>query len=165
MLIMTNTDNLIADQVPYIIETLMGLGASNVHVVPAYTKKGRQEYIFFIDLENGYLQKITEFMAAEAGTIGLRVLQEEHIAFDYEMKDVGLRVSENGREWTGRIRVKLVRGRDGEFLSARAEFEDVVDALKSLKKEGITFTFYELKELVEAKAVKDIRGREVHFEK
>jgi uncharacterized protein (DUF111 family) len=161
---MTNTGNLIADQVPYIIETLMSLGASNVHVVPAYTKKGRQEYIFFIDLENGYLQKVTEFMAAEAGTIGLRVLQEDHIAFDYEMRDVRLSVSEKDKEWTGRIRVKLVMGRDGEFLSARAEFEDVVEALKSLKSEGITFTFYELKELVEAKAVQDMRGRDVRFE-
>jgi hypothetical protein len=40
----------------------------------------------------------------------------------------------------------------------------VVEALKSLKSEGITFTFYELKELVEAKAVQDMRGRDVRFE-
>ncbi len=87
MLLMTNVDNITCEQVPpYLIEELMKLGAKNVHVVPAITKKGRPEHIFLIDSEEETLDSLAEFMALETGALGVRVLTTEHYPFDYEIK-------------------------------------------------------------------------------
>lgn len=47
MLLIVNVDSITGEALPYLIDGLMARGASSVHAIPAITKKGRSEYIFF----------------------------------------------------------------------------------------------------------------------
>ncbi|HZK18397.1 MAG TPA: nickel insertion protein [Clostridia bacterium] len=167
---MTNIDNIACDQVPYIIQSLMEIGACNVHAVPAMTKKGRNEYIFLIDAKKENIDEIAEFMASETGTIGLRMFDAEHIAFDYAMRSVNITIKgkgeQEGKTWSGRINVKIVKNTGGETLSARAEFEELKASVASLNKMGLPVSFYDLREMVEYEALKSEKENnyEVSFE-
>lgn len=152
---MTNVDNINFEQVPYLIEQLMQRGARNVHVVNALTKKGRQEYIFFIDVPGEGREVISEYLAAEIGTLGVRILQADHISFGYEIcpLDVKLKDEQGVIVWQGIIDVKMVMDAQKKVLAARAEYEDLKKAAEEICLAGADFTFYELKQMIEAEAL------------
>jgi len=101
VLIMVNVDDVTGETVPYLFETLMNMGAMNVHAIPAFTKKGRQELIFLIDTPREKITEIGDFLVGELGTLGLRVFEEsEHIEFDYQVKESRLIVQD---EATGEV--------------------------------------------------------------
>ncbi|WP_255335990.1 nickel insertion protein [Methanosarcina sp. KYL-1] len=162
---MTNVDNITCDQVPYLIEELMKLGAKNVHVVPAFTKKGRSEYIFLIDSGDAALDSLAEFMALETGTLGVRVLKTEHYPFAYELIKLyfSLRDEEDLPLWEGEVNVKVVIGKEQKPLSARVEYEELRELASSVRKAGLELSMYELKELIEGKALKGIKDFTLNF--
>lgn len=162
---MTNIDNITCDQIPYLIEELMKLGAKNVHVVPALTKKGRPEYIFLIDCEEEYLDILAEFMALETGTLGVRLLKTEHYPFDYELRKLCLSFrDENDLPlWEGEIDIKIVIGKEQKPLSARVEYEELKELASKVREEGLKLSMYEIKELIEERALKGIKDFTVNF--
>lgn len=165
MLLMTNIDNITCDQVPYLIEELMKLGAKNVHVVPAITKKGRPEYIFLIDSEEETIGSLAEFMALETGALGVRVLATGHYPFDYELRKLCLSFrDENDLPlWEGEIDIKIVIGKEQNPLSARVEYEELKDLASRVKEAGLKLSMYEIKELIEERALKGIKDFTVNF--
>lgn len=156
---MTNVDNITCDQVPYLIEELMQLGAKNVHVVPAFTKKGRSEYIFLIDANKSDLESLTEFMALETGTLGVRIIKTEHYPFDYEMRKIRLAFWDEKDKflYESGIHVKIVISRKQKPLSARVEYEELKDLAVRIRKAGLKLSMYELKELIEENALRGIK--------
>lgn len=156
---MTNVDSISCDQVPYIIDELYKKSAKNVHVVPAFTKKGRQEYIFFIDISEDNVDNIAEFMALETGTLGIRKIKTEHYVFDYDIQKVNLSFEDNDGKllWNGYIDAKIVKNKQGIPLSARAEFEQLKSVTDNIKQNGLNISIYELKEMVEQKALYEIK--------
>jgi len=159
LLLMTNVDNISCEQIPYLIEKLMDSGAKNVHVIPAITKKGRSEYIFLIDTEERYMETLSEFMALETGTLGVRLIRTEHYPFDYEIRKIRLEFRDKrGRSlWAGKISVKIVKSRTANPLSARVEYEELKELSSKLQKAGLKLSMYELREGIEAKALKGIK--------
>lgn len=159
MLLMTNVDSISCDQIPYIIDELYNKSAKNVHVVPAFTKKGRQEYIFFIDVPEEHMEYVAEFMALETGTLGIRKIETEHYVFDYDIQQVNLSFENNDGEplWEGSIDTKIVKNKHGMPLSARAEFEQLKSVTDDIKQRGLNISIYELKERVEQKAIQEIK--------
>ncbi|MFP4654827.1 MAG: nickel insertion protein [Methanohalobium sp.] len=157
---MTNVDSISCDQVPYIIDELYNKSAKNVHVVPAFTKKGRQEYVFFIDVPEGHMENIAEFMALETGTLGLRKIKTEHYVFDHYIQNVNLSFEDDeGKSlWNGSIDAKIVKNKQGVPLSARAEFEQLKSVTDDIKQNGINISIYEFKEMVEQKALQEIKN-------
>jgi len=165
LLLMTNVDNITCEQVPYLIEELMKLGAKNVHVVPAITKKGRPEHIFLIDSEEETLDSLAEFMALETGALGVRVLTTEHYPFDYEIKRFFISffdVSETP-VWEGNISLKIVIGKNQKPLSARVEYEELKELSGRVKEAGVRLSMYEIKELIEERALKGIKDFTINF--
>lgn len=153
VLIMVNVDDVAGETVPYLFEMLMNMGAKNVHAIPAFTKKGRQEFIFLIDAPRGKLTEIGDFLVGELGTLGLRVFEaNEHIEFPYQVKEGKLIVR---NEATGEdasshtIAVKLIRDSQGRVAAARAEYEDLKCALEFLIRMGVHVSLVTLKKLVE----------------
>ena len=165
MLLMTNIDNIACDQVPYLIEELMKLGAKNVHVIPAITKKGRSEYIFLIDSEERNFETLAEFMALETGTLGFRLLKTEHYPFDYELRKLCLSFrDENDLPlWEGDIDIKIVIGKEQKPLSARVEYEELKELASRVRRAGLKLSMYEIKELIEERALKGIKDFTVNF--
>ncbi|WP_440948898.1 nickel insertion protein [Methanosarcina sp. T3] len=162
---MTNIDNITCDQVPYLIEELMKLGAKNVHVIPAITKKGRSEYIFLIDGEEGNFETLAEFMALETGTLGVRLLKTEHYPFDYELRTLCLSFRDENDLllWEGEIDIKIVMGKEQKPLSARVEYEELKELASQVREAGLKLSMYEIKELIEERALKGIKDFTVNF--
>lgn len=149
MLMMVNVDDDSCETVPFIIDELMKKGAGSVHVVPALTKKGRPEHIYFIDASEDLLEDLAAFMAAELGTIGVRVLEHRHIRFSYSM--VMTRVMLQGQNGFAApdIRVKAIRGTDRKILHVKADFDDLKPVIAALTRAGESITMKSLKSLVE----------------
>ena len=159
MLIMTNVDNINTDQIPYLIEQLLETGAANVHVLPALTKKGRQEFIILIDTPPEQVDTIKDFIAGETGSLGIRTLKADHMSLDYRIHSIDIALEdETGHiHWQGSVKVKLVLDAAGKILSARAEYEDIKSTAKMLAVSGFSIGFLELKQRVEIEALKRFR--------
>lgn len=166
MLLMTNVDNINCDHVPYVIEELMKKGAKNVHVLPSITKKGRNEYIFFIDCTKEQIEDLAEFLVIETGTLGVRIIENEHYAFEHEIKklEVSFKKGDDEPLWHGSINFKIVHNSSGENLSVRAEYEEVKSLTKHLRSMGINTSLHEVKEMVERCAVKKFKDIELKYE-
>jgi uncharacterized protein (DUF111 family) len=155
---MTNVDNINADQVPYLIEQLMGKGAKNVHVVNAITKKGRPEYIFSLMFTRIKLL-IGQFLASEIGTLGVRIIKADHMSYDYSMETIKLSLLDKNKNiaWQGSVQVKIVQGDSGILLSARVEYEDLKATAKAIELTGAKISFHELKQMIEMEALKKLK--------
>lgn len=146
---MVNVDDVSGEAVPHVIEGLMARGACNVHVVQSLTKKGRMEYLFFIDAPEKRVERLGGFLACELGTIGLRILENRHIKFEYRMQRVILRHTGGaGAE----VRVKEILGGDGRVLSLKAEHEDLKAAHELFKPLAEHVSLAGLKRLAEQAA-------------
>lgn len=164
MLLMTNVDNISCDNVPYIIEELMNLGAKNVHVISAITKKGRTEYIFFIDTKEEKISEIAEFMAIETGTLGIRIFNTEHYSYDHEIRQLELSFEIDGRaEWSGTMSFKIIKNKENEVISIRAEHDELKSLTKTLNESGKLISLYEVKEMVENKALERLKDQNIQF--
>ncbi|WYM80183.1 nickel insertion protein [Methanolobus sp. ZRKC2] len=161
---MTNVDNISCDSVPYIIEELMNLGAKNVHVIPAITKKGRNEFIFFIDTKEEKISDIAEFMAIETGTLGIRIFSTEHYSYNHEVRRLDLSFEINGNiEWTGTMSFKVIKNKQSEIISIRAEYDELKALTRSLNESGKQISLYEVKEMVENKALERLKDQNIQF--
>lgn len=154
VLITVNVDDVAGETVPYLFEMLMNMGAMNVHAIPAFTKKGRQEFIFLIDSPREKVTEIGDFLVSELGTLGLRIFEEsEHIEFDYQVKESRLIVRDEatGEDTSSHtIAVKLIHDSQGRIAAAKAEYEDLKRALKFLGGMGVHVSLATLKKLVES---------------
>lgn len=162
MLAMVNVDNIAGDILPYIIDNILELGARNVHCIQALTKKGRLGYLFLIDTDEEYLDPIADFLALEVGTLGMRVLENQHRRYDYVIQPVRLSIQgEDDRPPVCEtiIDVKLIVGEDGDITSARAEYRHVEAACGELRSRGCRIPFLELKARAELAALEQYSPR------
>jgi uncharacterized protein (DUF111 family) len=153
VLMMVNVDDVSGETVPYLFEILMNMGAKNVHAIPAFTKKGRPEFIFFIDTPREKVAEISDFLVSELGTLGVRVFEaSEHIEFPYQVKESRLVIQDEttGEEASSHtIAVKLVHDSQGRIAAAKAEYGDLKCALEFLSRMGVHVSLFTLKRLVE----------------
>ncbi len=135
---MINLDDLNLELLPAYIEGLLRSGAKNAYFVNGITKKGRLGVLLLVDLEDERKEEVINFILSEIGTIGIRILKDEHISFTY-LTDIIL-IEINGAKF--RVRVKK---REKENAWVKAEFDDLK---KIWEMEGIPIAA--LKSLVEA---------------
>lgn len=155
MLLMFNVDNITNEQVPFIIEKLMKKGVKNVHVIPSFTKKGRQEHIFLVDLPESKVESISNEIVRETGTIGIRVLKENHISFNYEFKKVKVKIGSKKYD----LKVKLIFNNNQKFLALKAEYEDI----RLIANESDIYSFNELKTIIESEVTKKIVDKKIQI--
>jgi uncharacterized protein (DUF111 family) len=148
MLLVVNADNITGEGLPYLIEGLMKRGASSVHAIPAITKKGRSEFVFFIDAPRSCLDDLGAFHALEIDTLGMRVLEPEHFPFT-PVKHTSVKVFPEGKEHEpAEIRVKTLAGSKEDLVSCKAEYDDLEAALKRLSPDN-AISFKSLKAAAE----------------
>lgn len=148
MLLLANVDDVSGELIPHAIDGCMARGACSVHAVQAITKKGRMEYLFFIDVEPELVDTVAGYLALELGTLGVRVLEPRHIKFAYRFCRVGLRTpSDEGPRLI--VRVKQLLGDDGQEISIKAELEDLRRSLAELTPLEPRLSLRGLKRLVE----------------
>lgn len=148
MLLLVNIDDISGEVIPYAIDALMARGAASVHVVPAITKKGRMEYLFFIDAPADRVKEMAGYLACELGTLGVRAFEPQHFCFDYRFLQVRLEAA--GVETT--VRVKALLDEGAQVLSIKAEADDLQEAMEKLGRDVDHLSFKALKNLVESVA-------------
>jgi uncharacterized protein (DUF111 family) len=152
MLLLANVDDISGEGIPHVINGLMEQGAESVHVVQAITKKGRFEYLLFVDAPSDRVEPLADYLACELGTLGVRAFDPKHIRFEYKFSQVRLTVSTHGEPIELLIQVKQVLGRDGQVISVKAEHEDLQAACVRLREIGEGASLAALKRLVEQAA-------------
>jgi uncharacterized protein (DUF111 family) len=154
MLLLVNIDDITGEMIPHIIDGLLSRGAESAHVVQAITKKGRPEFLFFIDAPEEQVETLANYLVREIGTLGVRVFKPHHIRFDYRCREVQLttRVGEESAV-AAPVQVKMVSDGEGQVVSIKAEYEDLQAAITQLHRSGIEISFAALKRLVEQKAL------------
>jgi uncharacterized protein (DUF111 family) len=156
MLMLVNVDHVNGEALPYFIESLMAKGAQNVHVVQAITKKGRWEFLIFIDAPEEKIEPLGDFLVSELGTIGLRVFETRHVKFDIQILQFRLIICKGEQElYRQPVRAKLIRNSQGEMGSIKAEYEDLQTCVKQLQQMDIEFPLSALKKSVEHMALQE----------
>ena len=151
MLIVVNVGHMATEILPFIIDSLMEIGAENVQACSTLTKKSRPGFILFIDAEKELIEPISEFLMRELGVIGLKALKlDQHVKFDYEIRSVEILSADSP---TVAVRVKCIRDRKGEIASIHAEYEEIKNALYVLRRKGRRISLRILKEIVETVAL------------
>ena len=154
MLLMTTVDDLPAEGLPYIIERVLAAGANNIHVLNAITKKGRIEYIIFVDVNRTQLDDISSLLALEFGTLGIKIIHAEHLALPYEVKSTKVRFKAGKVQSESEVRIKYLVQNKSELLSLKAEYEDIRTIALDLASKGIKISLSKLKSIIEAEAYK-----------
>jgi uncharacterized protein (DUF111 family) len=149
MLLLVNVDDVSGEAIPHVIDGLMTRGAKSAHVVQAITKKGRLDYLFFVDAPEEQVERLAEFLASELGTLGVRVFDPRHICFQYRVRQVQLTAQAGARPVQALIRVKEVLDQEERVISVKAECKDLRSALARLEQAGVKVSFTALKRLVE----------------
>jgi uncharacterized protein (DUF111 family) len=157
---MTTVDDLPAEGLPYIIERTLEMGAKNVHVLTALTKKGRMEYIILVDVNEKYLDDITSLLALEFGTLGIKALKTEHIMLPFEIVSKTVKVKAKNTMLESKIQVKYLKNDKDKVISLKSEYEDVKSMALALNSKGIKIPFFKLKTIIEAEAYQKILQKE-----
>jgi len=155
MLLMTTIDDLPAEGLPFIIERTMDEGANNIHVLNAFTKKGRMEYIVFVDVNEEKLNDICSLLALEFGTLGIKAIEYRHLKFPFEIESKTVTVKSENAGLESDVRVKYLKNK-GEVISLKADYDDIKPIALKLSFKGIKIPISKLKTLIEAKAYKGI---------
>lgn len=152
---MTTIDDMPPESLPHIVDQIMEMGANNIHILNAITKKGRLEYIVLVDTDEKHLDDVCSLLALEFGTLGIKIIKYDHIKFPYEVisKNVTIQADDDFLEME--VRVKFVE-KDDKIISLKAEYEDIQSTIRVLNSKGIDIPISKLKALIEAEAYKDV---------
>jgi len=164
MFILTSTDQLTGEVVPYIIENILNKGGKNVHVIDAITKKGRPEYLFLVDVDDEYLDEVGSYLLAEIGSVGFRVFDTGHIQLDYEILERKITVTNRANKIEVPLRTKVIKKQDSDFLSINVEYEDLKLLSEKLSERSINFPIMKLKGFIETEVIKEINKPAIYIE-
>ena len=115
VLLETNLDDLVPEHFDYLMERLFEAGALDVSLQHLQMKKNRPGYLVRVLARPSDRVSLAGILFAESTAIGVRVTESDRIVLEREERRVET-------PW-GRLRVKRVRGPDGQ-VSVSAEYED-----------------------------------------
>ncbi|MFX1263597.1 MAG: nickel insertion protein [Promethearchaeota archaeon] len=156
---MITVDTVSGEVIPYLIESAIERGASNMHVVPAMTKKGRPEYLLFVDVEESNLESVIGFLLAELGSLGYRVIRDEHVPSDYVVDKVEIDLSVLGIAINHVVQIKVIKRHDGSILTANLEYEDLRYLTDLLNGEAVKIPMMKLKSMIEGRYLERALGQ------
>ncbi len=160
MLLMTTVDDLPAEGLPYVIERTMEKGAKNIHVLNGITKKGRVEYIFFVDVDKQHLEDVSALLALELGTLGIKTFKTEHIPLPFEINSRKVTIEVKNEQFESEVQGKYLKNDDDQVISLKAEYEDIKKIAMGLESKGIQIPLSKLKTIIEAKSYNKILKEE-----
>ncbi|WP_455281856.1 nickel pincer cofactor biosynthesis protein LarC [[Eubacterium] cellulosolvens] len=127
LLLETNLDDVTGETVGYTLERLLSAGAKDVSVIPIIEKKSRPGWIISIMTEEKDVDKLTEILTSETGTLGVRTYPCHRRILTRENKKIQLNI-EGGKY---AVDVKIASDRLGNFVNLKPEYDDIHDlALK-----------------------------------
>jgi hypothetical protein len=117
----TNLDDVSGEILGNSMQRIIDGGAKDVWVTPAQFKKSRPGYTLHAICARGDLEKISEIIFRETGTLGVRYHEWNRLILRRENVVIKLTLEQK----TFEVRVKVARDRSGKILRMKPEFEDL----------------------------------------
>jgi hypothetical protein len=124
----TNLDDISGEIVGCTLQRILECGAKDAWVTSAQFKKNRPGYVLHAICHPNDLQRITEIIMKETGTLGVRHQEWNRLILEREV--VPIKVPFGDRMFT--VRIKIARDKSGELLRMKPEFEDVDSMARTL---------------------------------
>jgi len=86
VLVETNMDDINPQLIPFVIEKVLSLGATDAFVTPLIMKKGRPGFMLSVLLSESLLEKISSEIFSQTTTLGLRIQNIRRIKVHRELK-------------------------------------------------------------------------------
>ena len=94
------------------------------------------------------------FILAELGSLGYRIIRDEHIPSDYVVEKVKLNLSSLGISFDREVTIKVIRRKDKTILTANVEYEDLQSIAEELEKQHVNLPMMKLKSMIESNFLK-----------
>ncbi|WP_455280195.1 nickel pincer cofactor biosynthesis protein LarC [[Eubacterium] cellulosolvens] len=127
LLLETNLDDVTGETVGFTMERLLSAGAKDVSIIPIIEKKSRPGWIISVMVEEKDVDRLTEILTSETGTLGVRTYPCHRRILTRESQKVQLDV--DGEKYE--VDVKIARDRLGNIVNLKPEYDGIHDlALK-----------------------------------
>ena len=117
----TNIDHLTGEEIGYLFERLMSLGASDVSITPIIMKKNRQGSLLKVISKPDKREILLEAIFEETGSLGIRIFPHIHRGVA-KREFVKRNVVVEGEEFEVTFKIGYV---DSKIISERPEYEDL----------------------------------------
>ncbi len=124
----TNVDDVSGEILGNLIETIMKVGAKDVSIYHGITKKGRPTNLISVICNNDTIDKITETLISETGTLGIRVSSSERIIVPRTIHETQIFLGD--KSFKVKYKISSFKGKS----SFKIEFDDVKKIATSLDK-------------------------------
>ena len=117
----TNLDHLTGEEIGYLFDTLLDIGASDVSITPIIMKKNRQGSLLKVISKRERREDIINAIFKETGSLGIRIAPHMHRGIakrEFETKTFDI----NGKDYDVTFKIGYV---NGEVISRRPEYEDL----------------------------------------
>jgi len=115
----TNVDDVSGEILGNLIEKIMHVGAKDVSIYHGITKKGRPTNLISIICDNDTIDKITETLITETGTLGVRVSYSNRITVPRTIHETQIIISE--KTFDVKYKVSFFKGKS----TFKIEFDDL----------------------------------------
>lgn len=143
----TNVDDVSGEVLGNLIEKIMSIGAKDVTISSAITKKGRPTHLVSVICDSNSVNQILELLINETGTLGVRIRTSERFTVPRSIKSVTITL--DGQNFNVHFKTP-----DNGSKSFKLEFEDVKMISNSINK-----TFRETEELIKNQIKKKLDSR------
>ena len=117
----TNLDHLTGEEIGYLFDRLLDLGASDVSITPILMKKNRQGSLLKVISPKKNRETLIEAIFKETGSLGIRVLPNLHRGIS-KREFIKKEFEIQGETFEVTFKVGYI---NGEIISSRPEYEDL----------------------------------------
>jgi pyridinium-3,5-bisthiocarboxylic acid mononucleotide nickel chelatase len=149
---MVQADHLSGESLGSVLETLLDLGALNVHISPTITKKNRPGHIIFIDVGSSTRtqEDIAKYLVSDLGIYGHHRILTEHYYEMTDIVDIPVIVESAGNSTTLSVKLKIIRNSEEESFP-RAEHDSLVSIQREIQSTlGVRLSLREIATAVES---------------
>ncbi len=122
VLIFSSLDRITSETIPHLYDVFINSGAKNINIIPSIGKKGRPNYLIFIDFPNERYHAIIEVLVKHAKSTGWYVLSKEHQHVKINEGEFEGSFQIDGQEKKYSVKYKLINSH--EFIDVFLEYED-----------------------------------------
>lgn len=149
-IILAQVDHADGEALGHSIERLYDLGARNVQVLSAVTKKNRPGYVLLVDLPAERVEDTAMYLGTELGIWGFHLLGTEHVHFDIAFREVPLKLISGQQEISYPLRVKYIRN-DGRLIKIKLDYDQMAEIQRVLAEQDCHYALDALRAALTAR--------------
>lgn len=149
-IILAQVDHTDGEVLGHSIEQLYDLGARNVQIISAVTKKNRPGYVLLVDLPAERVEDAAMYLGTELGIWGFHLLGTEHVHFDIAFRKIPLKLIGGQREISYPLRVKYIRN-DGRLIKIKLDYDQMAEIQQVLDEQDCHYALDALRAALTAR--------------